>query len=109
MLPRSCERSTPAFHSIRFPLKMAYFAIGGGFPLRTQRNVPRTVVYRSHGLARMLRLPNLWIAFNGFWPYRSYRRTAQGYNVTGCRKARFDRHVETDERGLLRTREASPS
>ncbi|HXT88960.1 MAG TPA: cysteate synthase [Trebonia sp.] len=38
--------------------------------VRTQRNVPRTVVYRSHGLARMLRLPNLWIAFNGFWPER---------------------------------------
>jgi cysteate synthase len=38
--------------------------------IRTQRNVGRTVVYRSHGLARMLDLPNLWIAFNGFWPER---------------------------------------
>lgn len=38
--------------------------------IRTQRNVARTVVYRSRGLARMLGLPNLWIAFNGFWPER---------------------------------------
>lgn len=38
--------------------------------IRTQENVGRTVVYRSHGLARMLGLPNLWIAFNGFWPER---------------------------------------
>lgn len=38
--------------------------------VRTQQNVGRTVVYRSRGLARMLDLPNLWIAFNGFWPER---------------------------------------
>jgi cysteate synthase len=38
--------------------------------VRTQQNVPRTVVYRSHGLAYALGLPNLWIAFNGFWPER---------------------------------------
>lgn len=38
--------------------------------IRTQQNIGRTVVYRSYGLARMLRLPNLWIAFNGFWPER---------------------------------------
>jgi cysteate synthase len=36
----------------------------------TQQNAGRTVVYRSDGLARMLGLPNLWIAFNGFWPER---------------------------------------
>jgi cysteate synthase len=38
--------------------------------IRTHQNIGRTVVYRSYGLARMLRLPNLWIAFNGFWPER---------------------------------------
>jgi cysteate synthase len=36
----------------------------------TQPDCGRTVVYRSTGLARLLRLPNLWIAFNGFWPER---------------------------------------
>ncbi len=36
----------------------------------TQPDCGRTVVYRSSGLARLLRLPNLWIAFNGFWPER---------------------------------------
>jgi cysteate synthase len=30
----------------------------------------RTVVYRSSGLAGLLHLANLWIAFNGFWPER---------------------------------------
>jgi len=35
-----------------------------------QQDSGRTVVYRSHGLAGLLRLPNLWIAFNGFWPER---------------------------------------
>jgi cysteate synthase len=38
--------------------------------IRTQQNTGRTVVYRSHGLARALGLPHLWIAFNGFWPER---------------------------------------
>ncbi len=38
--------------------------------MRTQQGAGRTVVYRSHGLARSLGLPNLWIAFNGFWPER---------------------------------------
>ncbi|MGD0245002.1 MAG: cysteate synthase [Streptosporangiaceae bacterium] len=38
--------------------------------IRTPQNTGRTAVYRSYGLARMLRLPNLWIAFNGFWPER---------------------------------------
>jgi cysteate synthase len=36
----------------------------------TQQDAPRSVVYRSSGLAGMLRLPNLWIAFSGFWPER---------------------------------------
>jgi cysteate synthase len=31
---------------------------------------PATVTYRSEDLNRALRLPNLWIAFNGFWPER---------------------------------------
>lgn len=35
-----------------------------------QQDAGRTVVYRSSGLAGMLHLPNLWIAFNGFWPER---------------------------------------
>lgn len=38
--------------------------------IRTQQDVGRTVVYRSGGLAHLLGLPNLWIAFNGFWPER---------------------------------------
>jgi cysteate synthase len=36
----------------------------------TDQDAARTVVYRSSGLAGMQRLPNLWIAFNGFWPER---------------------------------------
>jgi cysteate synthase len=36
----------------------------------TQEGTGRTVVYRSGGLASMLHLPNLWIAFSGFWPER---------------------------------------
>jgi cysteate synthase len=38
--------------------------------IRTQPNIGSTIVYRSCGLARMLGLQNLWIAFNGFWPER---------------------------------------
>ncbi|MGW7049924.1 cysteate synthase [Streptomyces avermitilis] len=37
---------------------------------RTLPGVGRTVVFRSHGLARHLGLRNLWIAFNGYWPER---------------------------------------
>jgi cysteate synthase len=33
----------------------------------------RTIVYRSRGLADGLGLPNLWIAFNGYWPERDAR------------------------------------
>jgi cysteate synthase len=36
----------------------------------TQQDTGRTIVYRSSGLAGRLRLPNLWIAFSGFWPER---------------------------------------
>jgi cysteate synthase len=36
----------------------------------SQQDAGRTIVYRSSGLAGMLRMPNLWIAFNGFWPER---------------------------------------
>lgn len=38
--------------------------------VREQRGVSRTAVYRSKGLADFLGLPNLWIAFNGYWPER---------------------------------------
>jgi cysteate synthase len=38
--------------------------------VRMQENVGRTAVYRSKGLAKALGLPNLWIAFNGYWPER---------------------------------------
>lgn len=38
--------------------------------VRTQENVGRTAVYRSKGLGKALGLPNLWIAFNGYWPER---------------------------------------
>lgn len=37
----------------------------------------RAVVYRSHELAKALRMPNLWIAFNGYWPER-------GANLETC-------------------------
>jgi cysteate synthase len=35
-----------------------------------QQDVSRTAVYLSHGLGRHLGMPNLWIAFNGYWPER---------------------------------------
>ncbi len=35
-----------------------------------QRYMGRTAVYRSRGLAKTLGIPNLWIAFNGYWPER---------------------------------------
>jgi cysteate synthase len=37
---------------------------------RTYQNAGRTAVYRSQGLGKALGLPNLWIAFNGYWPER---------------------------------------
>jgi cysteate synthase len=37
---------------------------------RLRDDVGRAVVYRSSGLGNALRLPNLWIAFNGYWPER---------------------------------------
>lgn len=47
------------------------FRYKGFLPVvRVPRTAGRTVVYRSQGLARMLGLPNLWIAFNGYWPER---------------------------------------
>src|SRR5579859_5764400 len=36
-----------------------------------QQDAARTVVYRSDELGGLLRMPNLWIAFNGFWPERA--------------------------------------
>lgn len=38
--------------------------------IRVHKDVGRTVIYRSKGLAGALGLPNLWIGFNGFWPER---------------------------------------
>jgi cysteate synthase len=37
---------------------------------RTYANVGKTVVFRSGGLGDSLGLPNLWIAFSGYWPER---------------------------------------
>jgi cysteate synthase len=34
------------------------------------KNVGRSIVYRSKGIGDALGLPNLWIAFNGYWPER---------------------------------------
>jgi len=31
---------------------------------------PRTATYQSHRLSSILRLPNLWITFSGYWPER---------------------------------------
>lgn len=41
--------------------------------IRTQGGPGRTVVYRSAALGWVLGLPNLWIAFNGYWPERGAR------------------------------------
>lgn len=38
--------------------------------IRVQPDAGRTAVYHSKGLAKTLGLPNLWIAFNGYWPER---------------------------------------
>jgi cysteate synthase len=38
--------------------------------LSNRRGVGRTITYRSERLNDMLELPNLWIAFNGYWPER---------------------------------------
>jgi cysteate synthase len=38
--------------------------------IRAQENVGRSAVYRSKALGNALGLPNLWIAFNGYWPER---------------------------------------
>lgn len=57
--------------------------------VRTQEGVGRTAVYRSKGLAKVLGLPNLWIAFNGYWPERgAFLETAtfkefEAYTVLG--------------------------
>jgi cysteate synthase len=57
--------------------------------VRTYSNVRRTLVYRSQGLAKALGLPNLWIAFNGYWPERdAFLSTAtfkelEAYTVLG--------------------------
>jgi cysteate synthase len=38
--------------------------------VRVPENVGRPAVYRSNGLGKALGLPNLWIAFSGYWPER---------------------------------------
>jgi cysteate synthase len=38
--------------------------------VRMQKNVGRSVVYRSKAFAKAIGVPNLWIAFNGYWPER---------------------------------------
>jgi cysteate synthase len=54
----------------------------------------RTAVYRSARLSRALGLPNLWIAFNGYWPERgAFLETAtfkelEAYTVLGRLPAR---------------------
>lgn len=41
-------------------------------PLRNEvaRDVPHTAVFQSRALNAHLRAPNLWLAFNGYWPAR---------------------------------------
>jgi len=34
------------------------------------KHTPRTVTYQSRRLSSILRLPNLWITFSGYWPER---------------------------------------
>src|SRR5947208_17141226 len=38
--------------------------------LSRRHGVGRTVTYRSERLNGLIGLPNLWIAFNGYWPER---------------------------------------
>jgi cysteate synthase len=38
--------------------------------VQTHMNVGRSTVYHSKGIGDALGLPNLWIAFNGYWPER---------------------------------------
>ncbi|MFY9556994.1 MAG: pyridoxal-phosphate dependent enzyme, partial [Blastocatellia bacterium] len=41
----------------------------GWLPIvRTLERAARTVTYQSEKLSRLTELPNLWIAFNGYWP-----------------------------------------
>ncbi len=57
--------------------------------VRIQADVGGTAVYRSRRLANALGLPNLWIAFNGFWPERGARletatfKELEAYTVLG--------------------------
>jgi cysteate synthase len=37
---------------------------------QTLQNAGRGIIYRSNGIGDSLGLPNLWIAFNGYWPER---------------------------------------
>lgn len=61
---------------------------------RIQPDAGRTAVYRSARLSRALGLPNLWIAFNGYWPERgAFLETAtfkelEAYTVLGRLPAR---------------------
>jgi cysteate synthase len=59
-----------------------------------EQDVGRTVVYHSSGLAGILGLRNLWIAFNGYWPERGARletatfKELEAYTVLGRLPAR---------------------
>jgi cysteate synthase len=61
---------------------------------RIEPDAGRTAVYRSPRLSRVLGLPNLWIAFNGYWPERgAFLETAtfkelEAYTVLGRLPAR---------------------
>jgi cysteate synthase len=41
--------------------------------IRASESVAGAAVYQSRKLAKVLELPNLWIAFNGYWPERNAR------------------------------------
>jgi cysteate synthase len=62
------------------------FRYQGWLPVKgAQQDAGRTIAYRSSGLAGALRLPNLWIAFNGFWPERdAMLETATFKDLEAC-------------------------
>src|SRR5947209_5202955 len=57
--------------------------------VQAPENARRGIVYRSKGIGDALGLPNLWIAFNGYWPERgAFLETAtfkdyEAYTVLG--------------------------
>jgi cysteate synthase len=80
LLLRCPQPHPPAFLQTRYdvalaaagrPAGLARFArwLPGRRPI--QAGAGQSVVYRSSALAARLDLPELWIAFNGYWPERS--------------------------------------